>query len=231
MANARSYSIGPRMSNAELIAGLLYLPFFAGLLKVVLSYVCAAAGLELTSFQFNFLWFCVNGAFCLVTFHKFLWRSFRSIRFWPLIQTIILGAVLYQAGNFLLTLLWELLKKAPENFNNDTIVGFAQTDFRLTLVMTVVIAPVVEELLIRGVLFGGLRRKSRVAAYLVSMVVFSAMHISAYISQYDWRSLLLVAGEYLPAGLTLGWTYEKTNTIWTPIFLHMLINAVSMSLI
>ena len=32
---------------------------------------------------------------------------------------------------------------------------------------------------------------------------------------------------YVPAGIALGWTYEKSNTIWGPILLHMAINAIS----
>ena len=30
-----------------------------------------------------------------------------------------------------------------------------------------------------------------------------------------------------PAGIALGWTYEKANTIWAPICLHMIINALA----
>ena len=231
MANARSYSLGPRMSNAELVAGILYLPFYAGLLQWLMSYVTPMMGLSLTTFEFNLVWFCINFLFCVITFRRFLIRSFRAIRFWPFVQAVILGAVLYHAGNFLLTLLFDVLKLQVYLFNNDTILSFADTNFYLTILITVVIAPVVEETLVRGVLFGGLRRKSRVAAYLVSMLFFSAMHVCAYISDHDWQSILLTATAYLPAGLALGWCYEKTNTIWTPIVLHMLINTVSICLI
>ena len=38
---------------------------------------------------------------------------------------------------------------------------------------------------------------------------------------------MLAALPYLPAGIALGWTYEKSNTIWAPIALHMLINAIA----
>ena len=39
--------------------------------------------------------------------------------------------------------------------------------------------------------------------------------------------ILLAAVAYVPAGIALGWTYEKSNTIWAPILLHMTINAIS----
>ena len=41
------------------------------------------------------------------------------------------------------------------------------------------------------------------------------------------KSVLLAALQYIPAGIALGWTYEKSNTIWAPILLHMTINAIS----
>ena len=45
---------------------------------------------------------------------------------------------------------------------------------------------------------------------------------------YDARQqILLAAVAYLPAGIALGWTYEKSNTIWAPILLHMAINGIS----
>ena len=31
----------------------------------------------------------------------------------------------------------------------------------------------------------------------------------------------------IPAGYALAWLYDKTNCIWMPIFLHMLINALA----
>ena len=32
--------------------------------------------------------------------------------------------------------------------------------------------------------------------------------------------------QYLPAGLILAWSYEKSNTILTPIAIHTVINAI-----
>lgn len=231
MASARSYSIGPKMSNAEAIAGFLYLPFYAVILSVIISYVTPLMGLSLTQFEHNLVWFCINILFVVIVFRRFLLRSFRAIRFWPFVQTVILGAVLFHAGNLLLGLLWDVLDLTVARFNDATILSFAATDFWLTAVMTVLIAPVVEEVLARGVLFGVIRRKSRIAAYCVSILFFCAMHVWSYIPQYGWQPVLLTAAAYLPAGIALGWCYEKSNTIWAPILLHMLINAVSMSLL
>jgi membrane protease YdiL (CAAX protease family) len=35
--------------------------------------------------------------------------------------------------------------------------------------------------------------------------------------------------QYLPAGLALAWAYEKADTIWAPILMHMTINQISIT--
>ena len=48
--------------------------------------------------------------------------------------------------------------------------------------------------------------------------------------QVGWTATLLCALQYLPAGVALGWTYEKADTIWAPILVHSMVNAVGMGL-
>ena len=67
--------------------------------------------------------------------------------------------------------------------------------------------------------------KSRWAAYVVSALCFCLPHVSAYIGSYEWTVLVLCFVQYLPAGLMLAWSYEKSNTIFTPILIHTIINA------
>ena len=61
----------------------------------------------------------------------------------------------------------------------------------------------------------------------MTILFFAAIHVWQYVLLYDWKSVLLAALQYVPAGIALGWTYEKSNTIWAPILLHMVINAIS----
>ena len=89
----------------------------------------------------------------------------------------------------------------------------------------------VEETLFRGLIFGNLRPLSRAAAYLVSALFFAAVHVWQYAGALGWRGTLLCAVQYLPAGLALGWTYEKSATIWASVLVHAGINAVAMGLL
>ena len=231
MANAKSRSLGPNLSAAEKVAGFCYLPFFAVLLSVILSYGAQLLGIALTDLQLNAAYFAVNALVVWLIFHRFLVHSFRSIHFWEVVQAVILGFVLYYAGNILLGLLLDQLKLELPNYNNDNVVRLASQNPIVMLIGSVVIAPLVEETLFRGLVFGVLRRKSRIAAYAVTILAFALLHVWQYMLLGQWAVVLLSAVQYVPAGIALGWTYEKSNNIWAPIALHMLINAIAYGLL
>ena len=227
MANTKSYSLGPGLSTAEQVAGFCYLPFYVVLLSMLLQYLSGLFDLNLTSLQINVCYFVVNCIMVWVIFHNFLIRSFRGIRFWELIQALILGFVLYYAGNFVFSLVMGWLNIDITSYNDETVMMLAQQSRFAMIVCGVILAPMVEETLVRGLLFGVIRRKSRIAAYVVSIVFFAVIHVWQYLMAYDFKSVLFAALQYIPAGIALGWTYEKSNTVWAPIILHMVINAIS----
>ena len=92
----------------------------------------------------------------------------------------------------------------------------------------VVLMPMVEEVLFRGMLFGNARRYSRVFAYVLAVPVYAVYCVWQFVYAYgviDWWYLLL-AIQYLPMSLALCWCYERSESIWSAIFLHMAINGV-----
>ena len=72
-------------------------------------------------------------------------------------------------------------------------------------------------------------KKRRIAAYVVSILVFSLYHIWQY-ALYDPHYWLYIL-QYIPAGYVLCRTYERTDTIWAPIFLHMLNNGMALKML
>ena len=231
MSSARNSSLGVRLSKAQIIAGYLYLPFYVALLSLGLYFVTDLLGLSLTELELNTCWFVLNVIIVWAIFHKFLLRSLRHIRFWDLVQACILGFVFYYAATWLFGFLISLLNLRIVSFNDEAVQTLVSDSYWLMVVCSVVIAPMVEETLVRGLIFGSIRPKSRIAAYLASILFFSMMHVWAYIPTEGLMPVLLAAAQYIPASIALGWTYEKANTVWAPIILHMAINAVSMSLI
>ena len=89
---------------------------------------------------------------------------------------------------------------------------------RLLLIGTaLVIAPIAEELIFRGYIFGVLRRYvGKWWALLISAMVFAAIH--AHIPS--------LAGLFALA-ITLTLVYEGTGSLWAPILMHSLFNAIT----
>jgi membrane protease YdiL (CAAX protease family) len=94
----------------------------------------------------------------------------------------------------------------------------------LFLVLGMLVAPICEEFLFRGLVFGALRRSIPFwAAALVSAAAFAGGH--------GWGLGWGLAGPVLwlqifAGGLAAAWAYERSGTLAAPIVFHMLWNAV-----
>ena len=231
MANTKSYSIGPSLSTAEQVAGFCYLPCYLFLLSYAISYCANLLGITLDAVSLNGCYFALNTIFIWIIFHKFLLKSVGAIRFWELVQAIILGFVMYYAGTRILNYVLAFLQLNISHFNDETVAQLVSHNRIVTLVCTIAIAPLVEETLVRGLVFGSVRRKNRILAYVISILLFSFMHVWQYLSRHDLSAVVLAAIPYIPPSIALAWTYEKANTIWAPILLHMIINSIGMSLL
>jgi membrane protease YdiL (CAAX protease family) len=102
--------------------------------------------------------------------------------------------------------------------------GILDTPLQLVLavVAAVVLAPLAEELLFRGLLHRGLRRRLALApATAVSSVLFALVHIDVVLSQP-----LAIAGLVL-VGVVLAIAYERTGSLIVPVIIHAVHNAVT----
>lgn len=225
------YVLRPGMTTPQLVCGFCYLPFYLVLLSLGLQLGMQLLGVEVTNFRLNALYFSINFVVILLVYHRFFWYSLRQTNGWVFLQTLILSIVFYYVANWLLA--WLLLRLAPafQNPNNANVTSLATAHFWPMAVFSVIFAPVVEETLVRGVVFGAFHRKSRIAAYAASILLFSIMHTWGYFGRVSLGTLAISALQYVPASLALGWAYEKSGSILTPMALHCFINAVSFGLI
>ena len=108
----------------------------------------------------------------------------------------------------------------------EAILDLAKAERGRILAITIVLAPLVEELMFRSGVFGLLRRWNRYLAYGLCMLLFAMYHTWQYAltDPIFWLYLL----QYLPAGYILCRSYEKTECIWTAILLPMLNNTISL---
>ncbi|MGH8118616.1 MAG: lysostaphin resistance A-like protein [Rhodanobacteraceae bacterium] len=121
--------------------------------------------------------------------------------------------------------LTELLAgKHPVQQNIDVMADQVSLGMRIPLAILVVcVAPVIEELVFRGVLLSGLASRMRVGwAILVSALIFGCAHLPDF--QFAWYpvpALVLL-------GLALGWLRVYTHSLWPSITLHATNNFIAM---
>ena len=163
----------------------------------------------------------------LCVFWRFLCRS--RLRVGAVIFTVLWGFLAYYGISNLYAFVLSLLPLPQVNANQEVIVQYYYDDRVATLFLTAVIAPVVEEILLRGLIFAPLCKKKPLVAYAVSMAVFAFLHIMGYIGAEGQTAYTLLYAflQYLPAGFILGWAYQMTGSIVAPIFLHSFINLIS----
>lgn len=88
----------------------------------------------------------------------------------------------------------------------------------ILIICIVLFAPILEEIVFRRVLFGGLYTKTNFwIATIVSALVFAAVH-------NELEHILT----YLMPGLVFSYVYYRSKRIWTPMISHMLMNGFVM---
>lgn len=160
----------------------------------------------------------------LILLTVFLWKRAQTADF--------LGLRLPNARRFLvwfgifllLAAALEVLMRSVPAFQTDfmeKVLG-STTDRTLLVIGVGIMAPLFEEFLLRGLLFGTVRHiVDEHAAVAVTAGVFTIMHL-----QYEVLVMMLI----LPLGVVLGYARSRTGSIWVPIFLHVLNNLASVLL-
>lgn len=97
----------------------------------------------------------------------------------------------------------------------------------LYAVMVMFFAPLVEELIFRGVLYQKFRsEKSFIKAILISTLIFGLFHVlPAFIESMDWTEFLFLI-QYAGLSFFMIRCFEETSSIWGSISVHFLNNAL-----
>jgi len=221
------------MSAGEQIAGtvffmiyLLVLPFAAGPMFRVVG---GLLGITISSAMQSVLTYYILFAVSIIIFHGFLGRTSSRLaeNLGGACKTLVVGLIGLYGLNELVFRLSNLFISNRTNLNNSTISAQIDDAPHMTLLIVIFLAPFVEEVLFRGLVFGNLKSKSRTVAYLVSCLLFALLHVwqFAVVNQDITYFLLMI--QYLVPGLVLAWAYDHSGTLWTSIGLHAVANALS----
>jgi len=220
------------LTKSQLIWGWVCIGAHLLVLPVLISIINVLLGMPMSLTEMNLLLFGLEFAVVLLLYHRFLFDNLRLgfSRPFHILRSAFFGFVSYWLLNLVLSYAIFFLFPGYSNANDANIQDMYVENPVMIHIATVLIAPIVEETLYRGVVFGGLYNRSPVLAYTVSSLFFSVIHIIGYIGMVDIPTLLASFVLYLPAGLCFGWTYVRADSIWAPILIHITVNQLSVSL-
>lgn len=223
-----------KITNRQAFAALIWLPVHLFLLPWLFFRAIDAGYIDEAGA--NFLIYAIGAVFFLIVEFRFLRQEFEPLADSPgfvlrqvlICYAAVLGMNMCVSG---IVSVIEYLASGDtiNNLNNNAVVEMASVQTGPITAMAVFLAPIVEEIIFRGGMFCTLFRRNRIAAYLVSIAAFSLYHVWNYAMADPGYWIYLI--QYIPASFMLCRCYERTGTIWSSIFLHMLINGVSLSIL
>ena len=218
------------LSRREKIYGAVWLLFEALLFSPVLQFFNSLLPTPLPQTELNFLFFSVNFATVV-----FLLREYLLDQLWlvpqvigRIVLTVIVGFLSYWVANFLVSGLILALDPQFSSVNDNAVADLVSENYTLMWIGTVLLVPITEESLFRGVVFRGIYDRSPSLAWILSVVTFALLHIVGYIGAYSPVRLLLCFVQYIPAGICLAEAYRLSGSLLSPILIHAAVNFVGM---
>lgn len=181
----------------------------------------------------NYMYYGISTAMVLLVFLKLLRREFDHLldRLWHCIKTFFAAYFFWYAMSLALAGIMTALGIEATPPNDQAIDVLAQENFGGVMAISVIAAPIVEEVLFRGILFQSIRKRSRVWAYIASLAVFGVYHTWQFALLYQAPIYLLYSLQYIPITFALTWSYERSGSLWTAIFFHATNNYLAMQLV
>ena len=221
------------MTYGEQIAGVVFFVIYLLVLPFVTNPLFDLAGrllaVSISAAMRDVLYYYILFAVTIIIFHGFLARTSRHLmdNLGGACKTAAAGLVGLYGLNELVYRLTNLIFTNRTNLNDTTISAQIHDAPHMTLLIVIFLAPFVEEVLFRGLVFGNLKSKSRGLAYVVSCLLFALLHVWQFAVVKQDVTYFLLMIQYLVPGLVLAWAYDHSGTLWASIGLHAAANALS----
>ncbi|MFZ2655646.1 MAG: CPBP family intramembrane glutamic endopeptidase [Victivallales bacterium] len=201
----------------------ILLMFFLGIASAVFTFIvnlALPASREYHAFVSLFLnSLLMIGCFvplCMVIFHMTDFSCERTFRLEVVHPAMIISLIVYAAGSSIVLSDVDNLTRwiFPLPHFLEKILDSIYSSRTGAFILMVIMAPIVEELLFRGVILGGfLKNYSKRNAIIFSALLFAFYHLNPY----------QLAGAFV-GGIVLAWIFAETESLLLCIFLHGLLN-------
>lgn len=221
----------PDHTKGEAVFGWFWLPMHMFVLPLLFAVILPEVSAE-APLTINYLYYGISMAAVFLVFLKLLRREFNHLldRLGHCIATFFAAYFFWYALSMIMAGIMTALGIEATPPNDQAVDVLARENFGGVLAISVIAAPIVEEVLFRGILFQSIRKHSRVWAYIASLAVFGLYHTWQFALLYQDPVYLLYSLQYIPITFALTWSYEKSGSLWTTIFVHATNNYLAMQL-
>ena len=218
----------PQLTRQEQLRGLIFFALYFlvfPFLKMGVEWVFDHFfGLFLSEAVSAAVYYYIMAVLTMVVFWSFLQNAGRIlINFLP---ENLLALVTGFLGERILVFLFKFLPWPLENPNPASWAGQYAYSPAATVLIVVVLMPIIEEVLFRGLVFGSLRKYSRTMAWVASVILFMVYSVWTFAVAYGDPRYFILAFQYLPMALALTWCYDRGGSVWSAALLHAIFNAI-----
>ncbi len=225
---AKPRPAGFPLSESQRIAAWAYLAFQFLALPTILTALGGLVG-GFSDAVVNILYYLTN-ALCWYWIFRRPWQASlvqAGQHIGKLLLVCLSGFCLLLGANQLTASLCNLLIPDFVNANNAAISAMVRSHPLGMALGTVVLVPIAEESIFRGLLFADSLGQNRRFSYALSVLGFCAVHVVGYVGAVAPLELVLCFVQYIPAGLILAASYETTGSLFAPALIHGAMNLSS----
>lgn len=213
-----------------------YLYFIPFIVKHGLLYSCQlfqiTLNIETLNAVYNFLCTGISLIFICFLLKDFLKenvKAFKKDMLAHIIWTFSIGIALFYSLSIISNGIVQFFIQDPDaiSSNQEIINSLLEHHILLMFIQTVLFAPILEELLFRGLIFHTLYTKSKFLAHFVTAFLFGFLHVYQAVLLGDISQMIYIIS-YGAMGLSFSIAYEKRNTICSAILLHMTNNLIAL---
>lgn len=166
----------------------------------------------------NVLYYAFLFTLSLFVFWDFLKKDFVGLLNWLPENLFAVAVGLLISGG-----LYAVLSLLPFPVRDPISLQYAQ-EFQAapvpTLTLILLLIPVVEETVYRGLIYGSLRPYSRGIAMIFCILLYALSQVWRYALDFSDPRYLILAFLYLPMSAALTWCYDRGGSVWSCIVLH-----------
>ena len=221
------------------LTGWIGFRILAALIQIIVISVCSIKGIDGVDYLNN-----VDGAMlvntasymslliAIVLIVNFdIKKLFQSFTNWQSYLAGVICLLAIFAFNIVYGMFLRLLPLPTSDNANESSINTISNTYRITsLIVFGLIGPICEEFTYRVGLFSFLKRKSRILAYVLTIIIFAFIHFNISLKWETLVNELLNLPYYMFAAFAFSYTYEKYGLAGS-LTAHIANNLISLSLV